>query len=67
MFSDVVREADKATALFYVELRRGRRLAGQGGRGDQEADENLKPLEGLGISAWQEDGTAHTVVRLTTN
>ena len=27
----------------------------------------LKPLEGLGISAWQDGDTAHAVVRLTTN
>jgi hypothetical protein len=29
--------------------------------------ENLEPLEGLGLSSWNDDGTGHAVFRLTTN
>ena len=67
VFSDVVREADKATALFYVNFDAGDGWLTKLAADNQEAVDNLEPLEGLGISAWQEDGTAHTVVRLTTN
>jgi len=67
VFNDVVREADKAGALVYVNFQAGdgwlTKLAG----GDQKTADNLKPLEGLGISAWNDGDTSHAVLRLTTN
>jgi len=66
-FRDVVREADKASALLYVNFDAGDGWLTKLAADDQEAVDNLKPLEGLGISAWQEDDAAHAVVRLTTN
>ena len=66
VFKDVVREADKSSALVFVNFDAGDWLVKLAGD-DQEAIDNLKPLEGLGISAWQEDDAAHAVVRLTTN
>lgn len=67
VFNDVVREADKAGALVFVNFQAGdgwlTKLAG----GDQETADNLKPLEGLGISAWNDGDTSHAVLRLTTN
>ncbi len=66
VFQDVVREADKASALVYVNFDAGDWLM-KLAQDDQEAVDNLEPLEGFGISAWQEDDAAHAVVRLTTN
>ena len=67
VFNDVVREADKAGALVYVNFQAGdgwlTKLAG----GDQKTADNLKPLEGLGLSAWNDGDTSHAVLRLTTN
>jgi len=67
VYNDVVREADKAGALVYVNFQAGdgwlTKLAG----GDQKTADNLKPLEGLGISAWNDGDTSHAVLRLTTN
>ena len=67
VFSDVVREADKASALLYVNFDAGDGWLVKLFADNQEAVDNLKPLEGLGFSAWQEDDAAHAVVRLTTN
>ena len=66
VFQDVVREADKASALVYVNFDAGDWLMNLA-QDNQEAVDNLEPLEGFGISAWQEDDAAHAVVRLTTN
>ena len=66
VFQDVVREADKASALVYVNFDAGDWLM-KLAQDDQKAVDNLEPLEGFGISAWQEDDAAHAVVRLTTN
>ncbi len=66
VFKDVVREADKASALVYVNFDAGDWLT-KLANDDKEALDNLEPLEGFGISAWQEDDAAHAVVRLTTN
>ena len=35
--------------------------------GDQEAEDNLEPLQGLGFSSWTDDGDSHAVFRLTTD
>ncbi|GAA2153224.1 hypothetical protein GCM10009844_37430 [Nocardioides koreensis] len=66
VFQDVVREADKSSALVYVNFDAGDWLTNLA-QDDQEAVDNLEPLEGFGISLWQEDDAAHAVVRLTTN
>ncbi|MFC4787348.1 DUF3352 domain-containing protein [Nocardioides sp. MAHUQ-72] len=66
VFKNVVREADQASFLMFVNFDAGDWLVNLAG-GDQEATDNLEPLEGLGMSAWQEDDAAHGVLRLTTN
>ena len=67
VFRDVVREAEQASAILFVNFDAGHGwLADLVGR-DQAMQENLEPLGGLGISAWQQDGAAHAVLRLTTN
>ncbi len=65
-FKDVIREADKASALFFVNFDAGDWLTGMA-QGDQEIADNLKPLEGLGMSAWRDGDTSHAVLRITTD
>ena len=68
VFKNVVREADDASVDLLRQLRRGRRwLANLVAGDDQEAADNLEPLEGLGFSAWVDDDASHAVFRLTTN
>ncbi|MFA6575621.1 MAG: hypothetical protein WCS84_09380, partial [Nocardioides sp.] len=66
-YEDVVREADRAGAVLFVNFDAGdgwlANLAGD----DQEIKENLDPLAGLGLSGWQEDGVGHSVLRVTTD
>jgi hypothetical protein len=35
--------------------------------GDRRASDNLEPLEGLGLSLWQDGDTTHASLRLTTD
>ena len=67
VYQDVIRESDKASAVLYVNFDVGDdwlvRLAGD----DQSVKENLQPLAGFGITAWQDDDWTHSVMRLTTD
>lgn len=65
-FRDVVRDAEDASMVFFVNFDAGDWLVDLAS-GDQEAVDNLEPLEGLGMSVWQQDDTAHAVLRLGTN
>lgn len=62
-FRTVVREADRAGAIIYVNFDAGSGWA----LDEQEVDENIEPLEGFGVSVWQDGDIAHGVLRLTTN
>ena len=66
-FKDVIREAERAGVVFYLDFDASDdwlvELAGD----DPEAAENLAPLSAVGMSAWQEDGIAHGVARVTTD
>jgi hypothetical protein len=67
VYQDVVREADRSGAILFVNFDAGdgwlANLAGD----DQEIKENLEPLAGLGLSAWEDDGVGHSVLRITTD
>jgi hypothetical protein len=65
-FQNVVREAEQASAIAFVNFDAGDWLTGLA-EGDQEAEENLEPLQGLGISTWTTDEGAHGIFRLTTD
>lgn len=67
VFQDVVREAERASAILFVNFEAGDGWLVDLAGGDPTIKENLEPLGGLGISAWQEDDTAHALLRLTTN
>ncbi len=66
-FKNVIREADQASSIFFVNFDAGDGWLAELAGDDEMAKENLEPLEGLGLSAWQDDDVAHGVLRLTTN
>jgi len=66
-FQNVVREAEQAGAIVFVNFDAGGDWLSALAEGDPEAKENLEPLEGLGISSWQDGDTGHGMVRLTTD
>lgn len=66
VFENVVREADDAAAVVFVNFDAGDWLTSIA-EDDQEVAENLEPLQGLGISTWLEDDASHLVLRLTTD
>lgn len=66
LFQNVIREAGDATALVFVNFNTGDWLTGFA-EGDPELEDNLEPLQGLGISAWQDGDVSHGVLRLTTD
>ncbi len=65
VFENVVREADDAAAVLFVNFDAGDWLASIADE-DPEVADNLEPLQGLGVSAWLEDGASHLVLRITT-
>ena len=66
-FRNVVREAERAGAIVFVNFDAGGDWLSALAEEDPEAKENLEPLEGLGISSWQDGDTGHGMVRLTTD
>lgn len=66
VFENVVREADDAAAVLFVNFDAGDWLTSIAEE-DPEVAENLKPLQGLGVSTWLEDDASHLVLRLTTS
>jgi hypothetical protein len=68
VFKDVVREADQAQTVLFVNVDEFEdAIAEAAGEGDQEFIDNLKPVSGFGITAWVDGDTAHGVLRLTTD
>jgi hypothetical protein len=66
-FRDVIREAERAGVILYVDFDGSDDwLTGVVGE-DPTVSENLAPLSALGVSAWQEDGVPHGVLRITTD
>ena len=65
-FQNVVREADKAGAILFVNFDAGGDWLSDLSDSEEDAA-NLKPLEGFGVSAWKDGDTAHGLFRLTTN
>lgn len=66
-FRNVVREAEDAGAIVYVDFDAGDGWLVEIAGDDAEAAANLEPLEGLGITGWVQDDAGHVVLRLTTN
>ncbi len=66
VYRNVVRESGDANAILFVNFDAGDWLTNLA-EGDQEIEDNLAPLEGLGFSSWSDDDSSHAVFRLTTN
>jgi hypothetical protein len=68
VFQDVVREADQAQTILFVNVNEFEAaIEGAAGETDEEFVENLKPVSGFGVTAWVDDDVTHTVARLTTD
>lgn len=66
VFQHVVRGADDAAAIFFVNFNTGGDWLG--GAVDEDATaENLEPLEGIGASTWLDGDTSHALLRITTD
>ena len=66
-FQDVIREAEKAGVVFYLDFDASDDWLLELADDDADAKANLAPLAAVGMSAWQEDGIAHGVLRVTTD
>jgi hypothetical protein len=71
-FTRVVPDAGKANGVLFVSFDAGNgwaeRLADLVSDGDPKVKENVKPLDALGISSWQDDDQVqHSLLRLTTD
>ena len=67
VYQDVVREADKAAAVLFVNFDAGDWLSDLvREQGDPEAVENVDPLEAAGLSTWLDEEEAHALFRVTT-
>ncbi len=68
VYKDVVRESDQASVVLFVNFNAGDdwllRVAGDD---DPTVTENLRPLAGFGITAWQDDDWTHSVLRISTD
>jgi hypothetical protein len=68
VFKDVVREADRAQTILFIDVDEFEdAIADAAGDSDQEFIDNLKPISGLGVTAWVDDDVSHSVFRLATN
>ncbi len=66
-FGEVVPEADRAAAIFFVNFDAGDGWLARAAQGDQQAVDNIEPMRAFGFSTWLEGNTAHTLVRFTTD
>jgi hypothetical protein len=67
VFRNVVREADDAGAIIFVNFDAADGWLSSATGDDAEVAKNLEPLEGLGVSGWVDGGTSHLVLRITTD
>ncbi len=68
VFQDVVREADEAHTVLFVNVNEFQdAIEDAAGESDEEFVENLEPVSGFGMTGWVDDGVAHAVLRLTTD
>jgi hypothetical protein len=64
-FKDLIPEADKSSVALFVNFDAGNWLSDLA-QGDAEAQANLDPLKGLGLSSWVDGETSHFLLRMTT-
>ena len=68
VFKDVVREADKAQTVLFVNVDEFEAaIEKSAGDSDQELIDNLEVVSGIGATAWVDGDVSHAVLRLATN
>ena len=68
VFQDVVREADQAHTVLFVNVNELEdAIKDVAGESDAELVENLEPIAGFGVTGWVDGDVAHAVARLTTD
>lgn len=68
VFKDVVREADQAQTVLFVDVDEFQAaIEDAAGGSDEELVDNLRPVSGFGVTGWVDDDAAHAVARLTTD
>jgi hypothetical protein len=68
VFKDVVREADKAQTVLFVNVDEFEAAIEKAADdSDQEFIDNLEVVSGVGATAWVDGDVSHSVLRLTTN
>jgi hypothetical protein len=66
-FTRVVPKAEDASAVLFVNFDAGGNWLSGMAAGDRQVEDNLEPLQGLGISGWQDGNTGRALLRLTTD
>ncbi|WP_164477862.1 DUF3352 domain-containing protein [Nocardioides pantholopis] len=66
-FKSVIRDADDAGGVLYLDLDAMLNLIGSGLGDDDEVRANLEPLAALGMTSWVDDDVSHGVLRITTD
>jgi hypothetical protein len=68
VFKDVVRESDKAQSVLFINVDEFQdAIANAAGESDQEFVDNLKPVSGVGATAWVDGDVSHLVFRIATD
>ena len=66
-FTDVVPDAERASAVLYVDVDAFDTLVAQASAGDPEAAQNLEPLAAIGAAGWVDGDVSHARLRITTD
>ena len=69
VFEKVVPQGDDSSVVFYVDFDRNDWLVelAEGTGAPEEIVDNLEPLEAFGLSAWEDDGRNHFLLKLATD
>ena len=66
-FQHVVPSPDHASEILFVDMDRFEKSVAEGAGSDQQAVDNVKPLEAIGFSVWVDDDLGHLSLRVSTN
>jgi hypothetical protein len=62
-----VRDPERAGAILFVNFDESSDWIAMLADDDPKVKQNLAPLDGLGVSVWQDGDVGHGLVRLTTD
>jgi hypothetical protein len=66
-FTGAIPDAGDASSLFYVDIDALEPSITKAAAGDQETVDNVKPLQAVGISSWNDDGVIRFSFKVSTN